>query len=231
MELRRGAIVTGEVVGPDGKPVREAWIFTRGILAPSHGPVRRWYGRGIHGTTRNGRFELTGLDPETDVPVYFLEPRRKLGIAIQLSGKSAASGPITVRLEPCGTAKARIRDSSGKPVLGPIVDRSFTMVMTPGPYYSATRGKTGVLAADEAGLTNVDPVNYASPLAPDSQGGLALPALIPGARYRCVDPTTAVRGQSGPAIRKEFTVKPANPRPWRYTHREARAMTSDNGAA
>ena len=59
----------------------------------------------------DGRFEVHGLDPETEVPVYFLEPKRKLGGVVNLSGKSAAGGPVTVRLEPCGAAKARFVDS------------------------------------------------------------------------------------------------------------------------
>ena len=33
--LRRGATVEGRVVGPDGQPVRDAWIFCRLILHPS----------------------------------------------------------------------------------------------------------------------------------------------------------------------------------------------------
>ena len=35
--LRRGATVQGRVVGPDGQPVRDAWIFSRLILDPSRG--------------------------------------------------------------------------------------------------------------------------------------------------------------------------------------------------
>ena len=42
----------------------------------------------------------------------------------------------------------------------------------------------------------------------DAQGRLTLPVLIPGATYRFVDSTVAVRGVTGPKVRKEFTVKP-----------------------
>ena len=116
--LRRGATVTGRVVGPDGQPVRDAWIFSRLILDPSLGPG----GAGPAATTasvRNGRFEIHGLAPDAEVPVYFLEPKRKLGAVVNLSGKSAAGGPVTVRLEPCGAARARLVDPDGKPVARP----------------------------------------------------------------------------------------------------------------
>ena len=53
--LRRGAIVTGHVVGPDSQPVPDAWIFSRVILDPSGGVSRPWLPR-YHGTVRNGSF-------------------------------------------------------------------------------------------------------------------------------------------------------------------------------
>ena len=205
--LRRGTTVTGEVVGPDGQTVREAWIFTRGILAPTSGAIRRWRGA-VHGTAHNGRFELSGLDLDREVPVYFLEPKRKLGIAVKLSGKSAAGGPVTVRVEPCGAARVRIVDPSGKASAGQILNARIWMVLTPGPPIAATSGNAGSLAADEAVLRAVDPVNYASQLTSDAQGQLTLPVLIPGALYRLVDSSAGMGRKSGPPVRKEFTVKP-----------------------
>ena len=43
--LRRGATVTGQVVGPDGQPVLDAWIFSRVILDPRRGASRPWLAR------------------------------------------------------------------------------------------------------------------------------------------------------------------------------------------
>ena len=83
---------------------------------------------------KSGRFEIHGLDPGVEVPVYFLDPHHKLGATANFSGKSAAGGPITVRLQSCGTAKARLVDSSGKPVAGYRGSRLISMAVTPRTY-------------------------------------------------------------------------------------------------
>ena len=101
---------------------RAGWPARPGCLdlQPGH-PRSEHEGRGrsgpaaIHGKVRDGRFEIHGLDPDAEVPVYFLDPKRKLGGVVNLSGKSAAGGPVTVRLEPCGAARARLVDPDGKP--------------------------------------------------------------------------------------------------------------------
>jgi hypothetical protein len=64
------------------------------------------------------------------------------------------------------------------------------------------------ISADEGELTDVDPINYETALAPDALGRIELPVLIPGATYRFIDYSMYVRGQTGPEIRKEFTIKP-----------------------
>jgi hypothetical protein len=207
--LRRGATVEGRVVGPDGQAVRDAWIFSRLILDPLLGAATIWSAR-YHGKLRNGRFEIRGLAPDAEVAVYFFEPERKLGAAVNLSVKSAAGGPVTVRLEPCGAARTWLVDADGKPIAKPVPNLNFMMVVTPGP----TRNNfpndkaTSLLFADEGRLTEVDAINYETALAPDIGGRITLPVLIPGATYRFVDYTMFVRGQTGPEIRKEFTVKP-----------------------
>jgi protocatechuate 3,4-dioxygenase beta subunit len=205
--LRRGATVTGQVVGPDGQPVLDAWILSRAILDPRRGTTRPWRARN-HGTSRNGRFQIHGLAAHVETPVYFLEPKRKLGVVVNLAGELAAGDPVTVRLERCGAAKARLIDPGGKPVAGRLPSRIVAMVVTPGPPYSLAKDQAGLIAADDADLNELDPINYETELAPDAQGRIALPVLIPGATYRFVDSTMVVRGVTGPQVRKEFTVKP-----------------------
>jgi hypothetical protein len=207
--VKRGATVTGRLLGPDGEPIRDAWVFSASILDPMNGPVAAWTGR-YRGKLSNGRFEIHGLAADAKVPVYFLEPHRKLGAAINLSVKSMATGPVTVRLEPCGSARASLIDPDGKPVAKLTRDLTITMVVTPGParFSIASDKAKSLLSADEGQLSDVDPINFATAPVPDAEGRITLPVLIPGATYRFTDYTTSVRGQTGPEIRKEFTVKP-----------------------
>ena len=112
--LRRGITVTGHVIGPDAKPVAGTRIISRAVLDPrASWFLREWSGAYQLQAVR-GRFELHGLDPDTELPVHFLEPKQKLGAVARLSGKSAFAGPLTVRLEPCGAAKARLIDTQGR---------------------------------------------------------------------------------------------------------------------
>ena len=194
-----------------GRPARPGCLD----LQPAHPRPESARQRGswtgsYHGKVRNGRFAIRGLAPDAEVPVYFLEPERKLGAVVNLSAKSAAGGPVTVRLEPCGAARAWLVDPDGKPVAKPVRKLIITMVVTPGPAQQllANDKAASLLSADEGDLTVVDPINYETALAPDALGRITLPVLIPGATYRFIDYTTYVRGQTGPEIRKEFTVKP-----------------------
>lgn len=208
--LRRGATVEGRVVGPDGRPVRRAWIYSRFIDDPSLWASLSWTAL-YHGKVSNGRFEIHGLAPDAEVPVSFLEPERKLGAVVNLSAESASRGPVTVRLEPCGAARAWLVDPDGKPVTKPVRNLSIRMVVTPGRAdRTASNEKAArIPSAADGRLADVDPINYETDPAPDPGGRVTLPVLIPGATYRIIDYTMVVRGgQNGPELRKEFTVKP-----------------------
>jgi len=159
---------------------------------------------------RDGRFVVHGLDPNNAVEVsacFFLEPERKLGAISRLSGRAVtdAAGPINVRLQPCGIARARLVTTDGKP-LGHYPARWLaTLVVTPGPLLGV-QAKDGLLFAEEAGVTELDPVNYRNDFQSDAEGRLTFPALIPGATYRIED-STPTFGGGDPVIRKEFTVQ------------------------
>jgi len=204
--LRRGVTVHGQVIGPDGQLVQDTWMISRVMLGPL-GRTRQFWRGSEHGNTRNGRFEIHGLDPDAEVPIHFLEPKRKLGATAYFSGTSASGGPVTVRLEPCVTARARLIDPDGKPIGGFSKPWLISMVVTPGPFNSIKARKEGLLLADEARLPAVDPINYEHDPVSDVQGRITFAALIPGATYRIID-RTPFRGPDGPQHRKDFTVKP-----------------------
>ncbi len=204
--LRRGVTLKGRVFGPDGQAVRDAWIFSRINLMRTPALQRSWDGS-QHANARDGRFELHGLDPDSEVPVHFLDAQHKLGTTVRFSGKSATVEPITVRLEPCGSATLRLVGPDGKPRGGLSQPRLIWMVVTPGPLMDMQAQNEGTLVADSGTLRDIDPIHYARSPVSDSQGRIVLPVLIPGATYRILDATT-LRDPSGPRLRKEFTVKP-----------------------
>src|SRR5262249_28668177 len=80
--LRASKPISGRVIGPDGQPVRDAWIFSRVILQVR--PAGGWKiwnvisDRG-RGHVRDGHFALHGISSDTEVPAYFLEPHRRWG--------------------------------------------------------------------------------------------------------------------------------------------------------
>ena len=211
--LRPSTQVVCQVVAPDGRPVKDAAVFSRVILQPTWIAWLIWRAP-YRGAVHDGRFAVHGLSPDTEIPVYFLEAKHNLGATAVLSGKGAAGGPIRVRLEPCGAARARLVDPGGKPI--PRSREGYgshmtEMVVTPGPHQlSQDRADQGRLAADQDSVARFDRVHYPKGLVSDDQGELLLPSLIPGATYRIYDSTMGQ--EAGPRLRKEFTVKPGEKR-------------------
>ena len=190
--LRPATTVSGRVVGPDGEPIQNAWMISRLCLFPSSYAWLSWRAH-YHGSVKSGRFEIHGLDPDAEVPVYFLDPTHKLGATSDFSGKSAAGGSVTVRLQPCGAAKARVVDASGKPIAGYRGSRLISMVVAP-PY---------LFRHQEATLAVIDTINYADGPVSDALGRIDFPALIPEAPYHL-----SVSFRTANPRDRDFTVKP-----------------------
>jgi RNA polymerase sigma factor (sigma-70 family) len=205
--LRRGVTVTGRLLAPDDQPAPDTWIISRITLGPSGSAWGVWQGN-YHGNARNGRFELHGLSPGADVPVHFLEPKRKLGATVLLPGGSATGEPRTVRLQPCGTARARLVDTKGQPVAGYRAQYLILMTVTPGAFReNRDPADANRLFADTDYLTRIDSVNYLKDPVSDAQGRIEFTALIPGANYRVSNRIQAGQA-SKPQLPKNFTVKP-----------------------
>ena len=195
-------------IGPDGQPVPDAWILSRTSLDAVQPRPGDWRGD-YHRQCRDGRFELHGLDPDTEVPVYFLEPKHKLG-AIGRALRQAAAGEDR---RPSGSSPAaRPRRGSSSPTASrspAIATVLISMVVTPGPRRQPrSRQRTAELAADDDFLVNDRLASTTGTTRhPMPRAGSTFPALIPGATYRIIDLTTAT-SETGPQLRKDFTVKP-----------------------
>ena len=140
--------------------------------------------------------------------MYFFQPARKLGAVIQLSGKAAADGPLTIRLQPCGTAVARLINAKSQPLTRYRDENLISMIVTPGPDRGSREPADASRLRGEAEfLARLDLINYPKEPESDPAGRITFPALIPGVTYRIVDHTT-VRDPAGPRIRKDFIVGP-----------------------
>jgi RNA polymerase sigma factor (sigma-70 family) len=176
--LRRGVSVSGRLVGPDGQPVTEAFMFCR---------LNGWpwfidyHPHLSHRHVRDGRFALHGLEPDKSYPVYFLDPRNKLGAVVHVASKQAGGEPLVVRLAPCGSASLRIIDPDGKPWANYRPPVEF--IITSGVSSTVLTDEGGPVVADAESLVNLDRLNYWD-LKTDADGRVTLPALIPGATYR-----------------------------------------------
>ena len=177
IHLQAGGKAVGELVDEQGRSTTQTLMISRLHISPLS-PF--WRGRPIE--LNSGHFELSGLGPDKEYPVHFLQPTRRIGATVML--KSGAEQTRVV-LEPCGDATMRFVDSGGKPVVdyNPRVD----MVVTPGPLvYDLDAMKAGALAADSDFIANVDRQNHWAPQKTDADGRFKLMALIPGTTYRVV---------------------------------------------
>jgi RNA polymerase sigma factor (sigma-70 family) len=177
VKLRRGVTLKGQLAGPSGQKVARAVLASRAYLP---------YGLTVQGATleiKDGRFELHGCDPDKSVPVFVLDPKKKWGAAVELSGKQAGKR-VTVKLRPCAKATLRLVDSRGKPVRNMRVH--VQLVLTPGTATVDPVTKPGV-AADTCYFGNLDREGHGhDKLRTDARGRLTLPALIPGATFMLI---------------------------------------------
>jgi RNA polymerase sigma factor (sigma-70 family) len=199
--LRRGATIRGRVEGPDGQTIAEAFIITTLHVEPTN-PFWRSLGEI---KVRDGRFELHGLDPEGSARISILDANHEWGASFDISGRQAGED-LTIRLQPCGKAKARFVGPDGKPIAKHMP--TFALVATPGPTVNSRNAKDQAeLSADEEMVANIDRKHYWNYPLTDADGRIALVDLIPGALYRIIDFSAIRQGTSSP-VRKDFSVKP-----------------------
>ncbi len=202
--LRPGVTIKGRVEGPHGQTITDGFILSTLRIEP-FSPF--WRGD-FQVPIRDGRFELHGLAPEGSTRIYVLDPEHQLGASLEVSGKQSDE-ELTVRLQPCGQAKARFLGPDGQPVAKKTPH--FEIVVTPGPRLTMEDERTrdqAELTADSSLVVNVDRKNYGNLPGTDAEGRITLISLIPGALYRITDVSPAGDDKKGIEIQKDFTVKP-----------------------
>jgi protocatechuate 3,4-dioxygenase beta subunit len=95
----------GRVVGPDGQPIT-------GVTVSGLWP--RWY---ISETLKGDEFTVHGLNPRSNRALTFHHKEKNLGFFLKKL-PDEKSGPLTIKLEPCGSISGRIVDQDGQPLAG-----------------------------------------------------------------------------------------------------------------
>src|SRR5262249_10089962 len=103
----RGRTIEGTVVGPDGQPLAGASV----VGLTSH-PFHRV-------DLPTPRFQVKSLKPHQGRELTFLHAAKGLGLYKEIRGDEP--GPLTIRLERCGSAVGRLLDEDGQPVAGRIL--------------------------------------------------------------------------------------------------------------
>ena len=200
--FRPGVTIKGRVEGPDGQTVSHAFLLTTLRIEATNPSWRGDYQVPI----RDGRFEVHGLAPEAFTRIFILDAEHRWGASVEISGKQAGED-LTIRLQPCGQAKARFVGPNGKPVAKH--QPHFEFVATPGPsQYDRSKKARTELSAEAEYVANIDRKNYWNGPLADAEGRVTLLNLIPGALYRIIDFSTVNDQDKGVQIRRDFTVKP-----------------------
>ncbi len=151
------------MLDPTGRPAVDAEIVGWGGQNPR--------------TDRDGTFELVGLDPAKPVMVYFLDSKNQLGRIATFAGFDL-DRPVTVRLERCGSARARFVDAQGRPFANVQFEVSRQpMIQLEMTFAGGGPESEGFL------VVNLDGARY-QPLTTDAEGWVTYPTLIPGVTYR-----------------------------------------------
>ncbi len=145
----------GRVIGPDGRPIK-------GVRFYSMRPQR------IAETLKGAEFTVRGINPKAPRSLVFYHKDKKLGYHLR-DLRNDPSEPLTIMLQPCGSASGRILDPDGKPVAG-LRGHLYRVE------YNGRRSITDG-AAEEGG---------AQPVITDKDGRFRVEGLVPGQMYEVI---------------------------------------------
>ena len=106
MALERALERKGRVVGPDGQPI--SGVTVSGLLPG------QW---GQHTETLEGtEFTVRGINPRAKRQIVFQHKEKNLGYCLK-ELPDEKLGPLTIKLQPCGSVSGRLVDADGMPVV------------------------------------------------------------------------------------------------------------------
>jgi RNA polymerase sigma factor (sigma-70 family) len=113
--LRPALTLKGTVTGPDGKPLAGATVY--GLVPHAF----------ASSALPTADFTVSGLNPRRTRQLLFVHKEKGLGSYREIRGDE--KGPLTVRLQPLGSASGRVLDRDGQPRAGLVltVNRSLLM--------------------------------------------------------------------------------------------------------
>jgi RNA polymerase sigma factor (sigma-70 family) len=93
----------GRVVGPDGQPLIGATVFG---LDPYRSTAE---------TLKGDEFTVRGVNPKANRPLVVYHKDKNLGFYLK-DLRDEQAGPLTIKLQRCGSASGRVLDQDGQPV-------------------------------------------------------------------------------------------------------------------
>jgi hypothetical protein len=169
-ELDPGRTVKGKLVGPDGEPVAGAWMM--GALDR----MQTWSERPLPSAV----FEVHALGSTDKRGLLFYHEAKRLAGAYIV--KPDEEGPVTIRLEPCGTLTGRLVDVGGEPQAG-------ARMTCDRPY--------------DGGDSRFEIGSLPSPIKTETDGRFRISGLVPGLKYSIV--ASKGRMSLGEAIKNAVT--------------------------
>lgn|GEM_PF-1070606 len=200
IKLKKGGTLEGRVLDPEGKPVERGALVTDFNVSDE---ANRWGGHRVE--IRNGRFLLHGLDLSRPYHILLTDHKHRWGAAVDRSITGMGEAPLTIQLAPCGAARVRMLDASGKPLVNykPGLQAMVIKGRYQLDYFDQNIYDDSLAAA--AGSPYLDGRRNTEIPCTDAEGRVTVDGLIPGAIYRLL---TTERGYLtlDSALLKDFSV-------------------------
>jgi hypothetical protein len=150
--LSQGLLTAGRALDPDGKPIKGACISVTRLKANSSLPEPDQM------ADAEGKFTLSGFNPDEQIVVLLRDPSRRLAAQVQLAGGGNGNNPVErdFILCPLGSVTGEVVDEDQKPISGVTVR----------------------LRKEMGNLFFVDEV-----MAADAEGRFTFATLVPGVSY------------------------------------------------